>query len=355
MADDDISTATSSPEPSPAPSASEPATPSVSPPSEPTSESSGSPKETLLDAVLKVVPPTTETDVLAAPKDPASPETPDTPEDGQADTPEVEGDDDEDQKATAEATPRLRKKINKLLKERSELRSENETLKAMKPQAEIGSQIETFAKENDLSGTDVAFGMSVMAAARRGDYKAFYEAVSPYVRTAQEYLGIALPREVRERVSQGQMTEAAARELVRTQMDLRRAQTMYEADQQTSAQRHVQNVQDQVATSVSAFEQRLAANDPDYKAKAASVKRTAQAMIFERGGSIESVEQALQITKAAYDEVNATIRRQMPPLHATSRQPNGNGQTRSARPEPNSLMEAALQGLANARNGAGHP
>ena len=63
----------------------------------------------------------------------------------------------------------------------------------------------------------------------------------------------------------------------------------------------------------------------------------AQAKLQERGGFIHNAEEALAITKEAYDEVNAAIRKLQPAAHATSRMPNGNGQTRQARAEPKSL------------------
>jgi hypothetical protein len=116
----------------------------------------------------------------------------------------------------------------------------------------------------------------------------------------------------------------------------------------------LQSTQDYVQRTVTALEEQFAASDPDYKRKSASVLRTAQAMLHERGGTISNVQEALQITKAAYDEVNANIRKMQPAAHATSRQPNGNGQTRQARPEPGSPYEAALLGLEKARNGAGY-
>jgi hypothetical protein len=124
------------------------------------------------------------------------------------------------------------------------------------------------------------------------------------------------------------------------------------AEQQLNSQRALAYTQDQVNRSVSAYEERLAANDPDYKAKATSVKRIAQAMLQERGGTISTVEEALAITKAAYEEANATLRKLQPTPHATGRVPNGNGHSRSARAEPTTLYEAALQGLERSRNGA---
>jgi len=97
----------------------------------------------------------------------------------------------------------------------------------------------------------------------------------------------------------------------------------------------------------------LSASDPDYKAKAPSVRRAAQALLFERGGTISSVQEALEITKSAYDEVNRTMRAFQPAPRATHPQPNGATQTPSARAAPKTLMEAALQGLDQARRAGG--
>jgi hypothetical protein len=299
-----------------------------------------------------VVPATTEKDVLAEPGDKVSPEAPEQPKDGQADASPDDVDVDDSELPAEVANSLTRKKFNKLLKERRELKQIVQQWEAVRPTAEIGAQLENFARQHDLAGDDIVKGLSAMAALRRGDYAAFYEEVAPFVRKAQEYLGLALPAGIRQQVQQGQMTEAAAREFVRLSMDQQRLQLARTAEQQGYAQQALQQTQNQVEQSVNALEERIAASDPDYRAKQASVKRVAQAMLLERGGNIQTVDEALAITKAAYDEVNATIRRQLPQPHATSRVPNGNGSTRSARAEPSSLMEAALQGLERARNGA---
>jgi hypothetical protein len=76
-------------------------------------------------------------------------------------------------------------------------------------------------------------------------------------------------------------------------------------------------------------------------------------MLHERGGTIGGVQDALQITKAAYDEVNRQMRAFQPTPRATRPVPNGATQTTSARAAPKNMMEAALQGLENARRAGG--
>jgi hypothetical protein len=317
--------------------------PSPSPSTE-TSTDTGTSKESLLDAVLKVVPATTESDILAPTDQQAPPEAAE-PDSQQAETEEPEADDDE---PTNDMAPLVRKKINKLLKQRRELKTELSQLQAP---AQIGSELEAFAKTNDLSGDDVAATLRMAAMLRAGDYRSFYEAVAPFVRTAQEYLGIVLPGDLAEQVKQGQMTENAAKAYARQRFDGQRSQFELESATQVHQRQQVQAVQNDVQRAVSNFELRLSANDPDYKAKAPAVRRHAQALLFEKGGTISGVDEALAITKAAYDEVNRQMRAFQPRPVATHLHPNGATQTPSARAAPKTLMEAAIQGLENARRG----
>ena len=100
---------------------------------------------------------------------------------------------------------------------------------------------------------------------------------------------------------------------------------------------------------VANFEAQLAARDPDYRAKADAIRRTTQAILHERGGQISSPEEALEIVRAAHQEVTAQYRRLMPGPRPTNPVPNGNSQQPSARADPKTLMEAALMGLEKSR------
>jgi hypothetical protein len=344
MADDEVSSAPATDSP-PVASPQESSAPSPQPSAETPAEA-GTSKESLLDAVLKVVPATTESDVLA-PTDAEAPPEAIEPDSQQAEPEEPETDDDE---PPPEAAPAIRKKINKLLKQRRELRDQLSQLQAP---AEIGSELEQFAKVNDLSGEDIAGTLRIAAMLRHGDYQSFYQAIAPFVRTAQEYLGVVLPRDLADQVQQGQMSEQAAKAYARQRFDGQRSQFELKATEQAHQRQQVQAVQSDVQRAVSSFELRLSASDPDYKAKAPSVRRAAQALLFERGGTISSVQEALDITRTAYDEVNRQMRAFQPVPRATHPQPNGASQTPSARAAPKTLMEAALQGLEQARRTGG--
>jgi hypothetical protein len=224
-------------------------------------------------------------------------------------------------------------------------------LNLIRPAAQIGTELETFARTNNLSGEELAGGLKAIAMYRNGDYEGFYEAIKPAIRKAQEYIGVVLPNDLAQMVKQGQMTEQAAKVFARQRFDGQRSQESLQASQQAIARQRVENVQGQVQQAVTNFELKLSASDPDYKAKAPSVRRAAQALLFERGGNISTVEEALAITRDAYAEVNKQFRAFRPPPVATHPQPNGSGSTPSVHAAPKSLYEAALQGLQRSRTG----
>ena len=306
-----------------------------------------------MDAVLQVVKTTPEPDVLGRkdPKD-GSPTPPAPTAEEQAGKPTEEGKDGEaenEEQLLAEASAATRNKVNKLLKQRRELRREVETLK---PDANVGFRLASFARENDLAPDDIVLGMNAMAAIRRGDYASFYRSISPYVRKAQEVLGLVLPEDIGGRVQAGHLTEQTARELAQARFREQQAQDAARVNAERYASQQVQAVQTDVQRAVSSFEERLAANDPDYKAKADAIRRTAQALLHERGGKIDGVQEALEIVQAAHQEVSNQFRRFAPQPRATSPYPNGNSQQPNARPAPKNMMEAALAGLENARRQA---
>lgn len=311
------------------------------------SESSGETKESLLDAVLKVTEVTPEKSIQDAAKEAVAPTAQPQPEEDEvkAEEGQTTEEADDDDTVPPEAPAKTRRKIRRLLDERRQLRTE---VSELKPDAEIGSQLKNYADTNGLSSQDVVFALDLASMVAREDYEGFYKVISPLVRHAQEVTGVVLPPDLYDMVQQGQMTEQAARQFALTRFQNASHEVKVRNMEQQQATAQVQNVRTDVLRSVADYERKLAANDPDYKAKADAVRRTAQAMLFERGGRINNANEALQITKAAYDEVNARYRRMKPAVRPTAPTPgSSNPQTPAARTAPKSLMEAAMQGLAN--------
>lgn len=319
------------------------------------SGNTGEPKSSLLDAVLEVVKPTSEDGETVEPEA-EKPEAPtsEQPEEedqaGQADKEKSEKTAEEiDEKEKEGLSAPIRKRVDRLLKDRRELRREVENLK---PVADIGAELQNFAVQHQLSSDDVVNALHIAATLRRGDYKTFYEMLSPYVRHAQEYLGVVLPDDLAAAVHQGQITEDYARQYARSRFDQQRTQIENQRMGELGQEYFVRQVQGNVQRAVYDFENQLSARDPDYKAKAGLVQRAAGAILRERGGSISSPEEAVSVVKQAYDEVNAHVRKFAAQPRATHPSPSGtNSQTPSARISPKNLMEAAMQGLAKSRAG----
>jgi hypothetical protein len=256
-----------------------------------------------------------------------------------------EGEEVADVEETSKDIPiQTRKKINKLLRERRQLRDE---VAAMRPAAEIGQQLHNFQQSNQLSTDGIIDALDLLVMVNKGDYAGFYERIAPIIRHTQEVLGIVLPPDLDQMVANQQMTPEAAHKFATTRFE--RSNYEVRARQMQAQQEHFVSAQakDNVQRSVTAFEQRLAASDPDYKAKQESVRRAAQAILFERGGRINSVDEAIAITQQAYNEVTAQYRRIQQPVRATAPQPGrSNPQTPSSRPQPKTLMDAVKNALA---------
>ncbi len=318
----------------------------------PAGESGAESKESLLDAVLKVAPATPEPDVLDGPNGKEASPASDKPNSEVKAEDEASDADDQapvDETVPDDAPAQTRKRIKRLLRERTELRDQVANLA---PTAEIGQQLQTYAQANNLSSQDVVFALDLASMVARGDLSGFYDAISPVVRHAQEIKGIVLPPDIQNMVDQQQMTPEAARQFAQSRFE----RVNYEAQVKSMSERQqveaVGRVRGDVHRSVAAFEQRLMASDPDYKAKADMVRRTAQAMLAERGNQITSADEALQITQRAYKEVNDQFRRLQPSARATAPTPGmSSHQTTSTRAAPKNMMEAAIQGLARSRTG----
>jgi hypothetical protein len=342
--------------PASTPSPSAPGAPaSATTPAPDTTTSGKPPKTSLLDAVLKVTKVTPEPDVLRGKQEESGgpPKPPGETVDGQATDPQNP---EEEDKPTPDDDPLTdfsaagQKKVRKLLRERRQLRDQ---IMQMQPDANVGTKLTSFARDNDLAPDDIVLGMNAMAAIRRGDYASFYQQVAPFVRKAQEVLGLVLPQDLGQRVQQGGMTEQAARELAQARFREQQAQEEARANAARVDTQQLQFVQADVQRAVTAFEERIAANDPDYRAKADAIRRVAQALLHEKGGRISSVQEALEIVQHAHREVTNQFRRFAPAARPTNPIPNGNSQQPNARAAPKTLMEAALQGLENARRRVG--
>lgn len=248
--------------------------------------------------------------------------------------------------------PSAKRRVDKLIEQRRELRAEVDRLKPLEPNAKAAESVQKYLRDNDISRDDFLLTLELAAAMRRGDFQAFYQGMRPYMDLAEQYLGIQLPQDLQQQVRQGQMTPQAAALYSRERMDRALAQSQqqrttqrFEQQTQATAQTQLSNA---VRDTVNAWEQQIIQSDPDYGAKKAAVQDTMWAVVREKG-SPQSPDHAVEIAKEAYRRVNERFRSWTPPRRPTSRTPSSTGRTNGAAPDPKNLKEAVLQAMDRAR------
>jgi hypothetical protein len=250
-------------------------------------------------------------------------------------------------------TPGARTRITKLLEQRRELQSAVARLRALEPSAQAADSVTRYLRDNDIGRDDFLQGLQMMSDLRKGDFQRFYAGIVPYVKLAEEYLGISLPPDLQEQVRQGHMTTQAAQAFSRERMERvlhqnnlqRQQQAFGQYAQATKAQvqRNALNaLANQVKNKVNAWEASIAQSDPDYAAKKTAVQEKMWAVVRERGVP-KTPKHAVQIAQEALRRVNVDYQRWAPARRPTSRIPSSTGRTAGVTPEPRNLLEAVQQ------------
>jgi hypothetical protein len=310
----------------------------------------GETKQTLLEAVQQAVPELRSSrqqeDELGSGASPAQVA---KPGEGARSAPELP--DDPTQQELSKYSQSAKDRVERLLDQRRDLRAEVQRLKTLEPSAQAADSVTKYLRDNDIGREDFLMTLELASAMRRGDFRTFYEGIKPYVRLAEEYLGMSLPPDLQQQVQQGHMTTQAAATLSKERMD--RAMAQNNAVRQNQAFREFQtntqneqqqaarvNLANQVRDTVNTWEQRIAQSDPDYTAhKKTAVQDTMWAVMREQGVP-QSPDHAVKIAEEALRRVNERYRSWAPQKRPTSRTPSSTGRTAGAAPEPKSLAEA---------------
>lgn len=312
------------------------------------SEAKGETKETLLEAVMKAVRPEGSEEEPSTEKSPTS-------ESADSSGPDAAKPGDKGPDLSKDPTPEelagykagTRQRIERLLGERNHYRTE----------AQVTQTLRDFLVQNDIAREDFQLTLDLAAAMRRGDFQAFLEGVGPYVQLATQALGITLPGDLLNEVQLGRMSNEVAAQLSREryaralsdQRATRATQVM--SDQQTY-QQQTQQVQ-AIEQTVQQWENTVRQSDPDYGRKEETVRNFLWAVVREQGPP-RSPEHAVEIAREAYNRANQVFRQFTPAPRATRAVPSSTNRSAApgARPEPSSMMEAAMLGLERARSRA---
>ena len=350
--DDDVVTTTSvdaSQASSPAPDAATIPPPSTQAEGAPSpGADQGEPRESLLDAVQQAVPELRSSRQDGDDAGQGASPAPTARSDRSASDPELP--DDPTPEEMARYKDGAKRRVDKLINQRRELREQVAQLRSLEPSAKAADSVTSYLRDNDIGRDDFLMMLELGGALRRGEFDKFYAGIRPYVDLAEQYLGVSLPQDLQQRVREGHMTQQAAAVFARERMDRAMAQNriarMEQQHQQaTHATQQAQRAHQQeilannVASSVNAWEAQVMQRDPDYAAKRAAVQDTMWAVVREKGVP-QSPEHAVGIANEAYRRVNERYRSWTPPRRPTSRSPSSTGRTTSAAPEPKSLADA---------------
>jgi hypothetical protein len=340
-----------------APTPSSTTSPSVGPDAKlsPSSSEKGETRETLLQAVEKALPELKDSeDTLKLGEDtpPSNEPGSEAKKDGEPGEPDLSKDPTEEELARYNQNGAA-KRIRKLLDERLQLR---EQVKGLDAEAQISRSLKTYLQTHDIAKEDFQLTLDLAAAMRAGNFRQFLEGVGPYVQLATEALGLTLPNDIQQSVARGQMTvdagAALSRERYARALAEQNATRLSQEQRQFAARHQSADLSRSVEQAVTAWENQVRTSDPDYGRKEATVRQFLWAVINERG-SPQSPEHAVEIAREAYERATNTLREFAPAPRPTRQTPSSIGRTAAgARPEPKTLMEAALLGLERAQRAA---
>lgn len=253
----------------------------------------------------------------------------------------------------ARLRPKTRKRIENLVRERSD---RDAKIGELEPKAQNFEKIQRFVDDAGLSKDEVNQGFDVMKNLRNDPLKA-YEQLKPIYAQLQQMAGEVLTPDLQEAVQQGQITEAHARELALTRSRAavnERRYTETEQRQNDTRQREQSQAQvDDVAGAVTAWERTTSKNDPDWKLKQPRLQEKVENEILRRQakepGYFPSKDEAIAMSKKALESVEAEFKRLAPQRRSMSPAADV-GSTRST-PAPKTMLDAVKVGLERAQAG----
>jgi hypothetical protein len=137
------------------------------------------------------------------------------------------------------------------------------------------------------------------------------EALQKSLADLDERLGETLPEDLKKAIEAGEITEDRAKELSRARAKTKIADEDAAArkreDDERQAQDQAQKFRDEVRASVKAWSAVAARTDPDFAKKQPLIQERVGAILRARGKLLQSSEDAVEVTKQAYKDVNERI------------------------------------------------
>ena len=309
-------------------------------------------KKTLLDAVKGALEANNIEDE-DAPVDLKSKAEPSTAE---GEEPEVEGDkkpnakDDVSDDALLAALEKIKgdvplnkiERFRAVLEENKNLKGANERYRSMdQTLADIGRD----AMKMGMSRDDMAqlFAWPRLLAS---DPKAAVEQLQEFTAQWQQRVGHTLPDDLKEKVNDGVLDEATAKEMAQLRatasLDKHRQQAEATEREQISTAQRSREIHD----SVNAYQAELKAKDPDYTPEKHEMVVDALTALVTKHGVPSTVADARAMAKTAYDTVTTRLSKFKPQPRAVAHPTVGRRLNQPAEAQPKSMREAIENALA---------
>jgi hypothetical protein len=239
--------------------------------------------------------------------------------------------------------PKVAKRIESLLNDRTSLRRENEGLKTKTADFDkfIG-----FVKSANLSNDDMNNGFEIMALMKQDPAKA-WDKLQPIIATLQGIVGERLPDDLAEKVRLGYINEVDAKQLARAQNQLQfrdgQAQEAQRRAEEEQVQRETQALVGSVSNAASEWERTKAKSDPDWHLKSARVHELMKLSVYENGYP-KSADEVSKRLNDAHDQISKELRKLNPRPRAIN-PVTGTASNPRAVAEPKTMLEAIQQGL----------
>jgi hypothetical protein len=239
--------------------------------------------------------------------------------------------------------PKVAKRIESLLNDRTTLRNE---ITGLKTKAADFDKFIGFVQGNNLSTEDMNSGFEIMALLKQDPAKA-WERLQPIVASLQQIVGERLPADLEEKVRLGYINEEDARALAKAQNGLKirdaQAQEAAQRNQEATQERERQALVGSVSNAASEWERSQAKNDPDWHLKSARLQELMKLSVYENGYPASS-DEVMKRLDAAKDQVTKELRKLNPRPRAINPVLGASSNPRSVA-EPKNMLEAIQNSL----------
>ena len=178
------------------------------------------------------------------------------------------------------------------------------------------------------------------------DPQAAVEQLQEFTAQWQQRVGHTLSDDLKQKVDDGVLDEATAKEVAQLRANSTIAQTRQLADEAEATRLSAEQRTREIHDSVNAYQAELKAKDPDYTPEKHEMVVDALTALVTKNGVPGTVADARALAKTAYDTVTARLSKFKPQPRALSSPSVGRRLNQPAESQPKSMREAIENALA---------